>query len=228
MVYSGSCDMSSVSYTIPWPLKAPSPWSTHGHVFRPVAVVFVKLLGARFPRRATVFTASRWRGSPPSSRGGCDRRGAWAVVASTQVVLDVARAGVLRPPSIHVELEGLGPAELVEDGLHGFADNVREDVQAPAVRHADRHGLDAQFAALSMASLNGMRSRIPRGEPFRSSCTCCSGSSRTCRPRQPVQQHLLALLGVGMRACVLDALAQPVALVPVPEMCMYSYPMLPQ
>ena len=56
-------------------------------------------------------------------------------VVGTKVILDVTSGEVL-----------LGRArELVENGLNGFSDDVSEDVETAAVRHADGHMLDTMI-----------------------------------------------------------------------------------
>ena len=188
----------------------------HGHVFLSVAVVFVKLLGARFADDDGVH---RLEVARVGDQGEVDATAAerGSVVAGTQVVLDVAGAGVGGPSFRHVA-RGFGTRlELVEDGLHGFADNVREDVEAPAVGHADRDGLHAELGSLVDGLLeprdHGLASL--EAEPLGGGVLVREEILKHVSPRESVQEHLLAGFAVLRALLLLDLLSEPVALVPV-------------
>ena len=180
----------------------------HGHGLFLLSL-FVKLLGARFS------TTTNTEEVAPARRGGCDRRGGGS--ASTQVVLDVAGAGV-SGASFRRVARGFGTRlELVEDGLHGFADNVREDVEAPAVGHADRDGLHAELGSLVDGLLeprdHGLASL--EAEPLGGGVLVREEILKHVSPRESVQEHLLAGFAVLRALLLLDLLSEPVALVPV-------------
>ena len=178
--YPGSCARFKTSATIPCPANAASPWSSTGRTRFQAAGPWParRSCFARTTPSTTGSTASRCDGFD----GDLDRRPRGRVS-----VLRIARAPwwYFTSPSSAGKSGWTDALEAGEDALGRVADDVGEDVQPPAVRHADRRPrrCPARPRPRRAGRAAGSPSRSLRRSSGAGRGTSCRGSARTPRPR---------------------------------------------
>ena len=202
--YPRSSDRLSVSATTPWPANAASPWMSTGSTVKPGSPLSITSCLAR--TTPSIDRVARLQVARVGHQRGRDRPPVGGVEdpLRAEVVLDVA--GPLHAARIQVALE------LLEDLPVGLADDVGQDVQPAAVRHADDGLVELGVGGLGEHRVDQRDQGLGalEGEPALADVLGLQEHLERLGHVQPAQDvHLLVMAGPRVRD--LDAGLQPAA-----------------